>query len=484
MTGDLVGLFWDNAKQRYYYRREVTKDLLPFIQKTLWKVSLRTSDRREAVQRYLSEHQKYENLIQEWRTRMSGTHHDDFLTTIALFVSEESSRRGGQLLAMPSDDPQSIHDCWEMYRDWSRRRRQIELGILPDHWEEAVSVLAMYQAARGAYLANVRLLVDQPMPISKPVQTTNGVATMQTSLSEVMEKWLAEVKPSKAVEGDARRFVELFVRTNGNIPIQSIDDPHCIAFKDELTKLPGKASTKNKWGRVIAAVGSYAVENRYVKVNPLRGIKFRVDDDEDKPRPPFTPELINIVLNSEWWKSSTAQHARTMRIAFVIACHQGMRLGEILQLYKDDIITQDAFMCFRIDTTHEGQRVKTKTSRRVIPVHIAIQPIVKKLVKTVKGDRLFPEVEPDGKGNWSGLISPRFSNLFDQLEMPDGIVFHSTRHAAKTILRDHVSDSVSDRMLGQATPGVGGKYGIVPVKTMAAALEKLSYPGVKFPRLV
>jgi integrase len=173
-----------------------------------------------------------------------------------------------------------------------------------------------------------------------------------------------------------------------------------------------------------------------------------------------------------------------MRVIFVIACHTGMRVGEIAQLYKDDVIQDSGVWCFRVDDKHPDQNLKYPAScRRLVPIHDSIREPLLRYAKSVKHKRLFPAVSPDGKGEWSGLISPRYSVLFrDTLKLPSGVVFHSTRHTVKTLLREHVSDSVSDRLLGQTTPGVGAKYGKVPLSALIKAVGHIEYPGVQWPK--
>jgi integrase len=174
----------------------------------------------------------------------------------------------------------------------------------------------------------------------------------------------------------------------------------------------------------------------------------------------------------------------------LIALATGARIEEIAQLRVDDLILDRQYgPLLRITDEGEGQRLKTESSRRIIPLHAQLVNAgllrYVAIVKEAGHDWLFPELVADHDGRRSANFSKWFQRyLRDKnglgIEDP-AIVFHSFRHTFKTFCRAaSINEEVSDALTGHAPTSVGRSYGEMPLSRLFPAVQSLVFP-VAFP---
>ena len=113
--------------------------------------------------------------------------------------------------------------------------------------------------------------------------------------------------------------------------------------------------------------------------------------------------------------------------ATVVAMYSGMRLDEICNIQKAHISDN----CFRV---LEG---KTKASRRAVPVHPVIEPLVERFLDSSKNDYLIKGIKSGGydkKRSWN--FQKKLTRLRKKLGMPEGVVFHTLRNTFATKLEN------------------------------------------------
>lgn len=116
-------------------------------------------------------------------------------------------------------------------------------------------------------------------------------------------------------------------------------------------------------------------------------------------------------------------------------------MNEICQLYIDDIKSENGIYYFRVDTTHEKQRLKNKQSKRIVPIHpnlikVGILNIWNKAKKNNE-EQLFYKLTYDTKNHFNHKMSAWFGRYTKSLEINDaGKVFHSFHHTVKQELRN------------------------------------------------
>ena len=116
--------------------------------------------------------------------------------------------------------------------------------------------------------------------------------------------------------------------------------------------------------------------NRYhdaPKENPFKGHRLEVRRERESYSPYTNEELAKVfpLLDEE------------MKAVALIGLYSGMRLNEICSLKIDNIKTVEGVLCFEI---LEG---KTKSSKRLVPVHSALKTLVESLLQTPSNGFLF-----------------------------------------------------------------------------------------------
>lgn len=88
----------------------------------------------------------------------------------------------------------------------------------------------------------------------------------------------------------------------------------------------------------------------------------------------------------------------------LIGLFSGMRLGEIVQLHRSDLLCVDGVWVFDINRAEDAKKkVKTETSLRQVPVHHTLIDLglLERRENNSLGKRLFPDLRPGLNGFYS-----------------------------------------------------------------------------------
>lgn len=154
----------------------------------------------------------------------------------------------------------------------------------------------------------------------------------------------------------------------------------------------------------------------------------------------------------------------------------GCRLSEVRGLRVEDVATDAAIPHIRV-TWHEGRRLKTKASVRVVPLVGDALEAAKDALKAAEGQAvLFPRfAKPRGTDNCSTQLMKQLR----QITTDPKHVVHSLRHSMKDALRlAGVEKTVQDLILGHASPSIGETYGGEEVRLQVAHRALLKVAGV------
>jgi integrase len=159
------------------------------------------------------------------------------------------------------------------------------------------------------------------------------------------------------------------------------------------------------------------------------------------------------------------------------------RLEELGQLRVSDVREEDGVPYLAIEPG-DGKRVKTKSSRRRVPLHpelVNLGFLDFKAKQETSGEvRLFPEL----KGTRFSLTAA-WSKYWGRHARSLGItdprkVMHSFRHGWKTAARSVMSEELHDAITGHSNGSVGRAYGNVPLKPLADAMAKIRFEGISY----
>jgi integrase len=171
-----------------------------------------------------------------------------------------------------------------------------------------------------------------------------------------------------------------------------------------------------------------------------------------------------------------------------------MRRGEIAQLNVADVQEVDGVTVMLVRPGLEGQRVKTKASRRMLPVHPELKRMG--LLAFVADQRragrkqLFPGEEPNSNGQWGDGFSDWFTRLLSAREVRgQRLGMHSFRHNFEDRLRAAGlrGGDIGKALAGRARQGgsdSGDTYGSgYAANQLAEALSLITYPDLDLSHL-
>jgi hypothetical protein len=210
--------------------------------------------------------------------------------------------------------------------------------------------------------------------------------------------------------------------------------------------------------REIGTLFKYAWKNDHIETNPFERVSL------DRPKRAIAVKRPEWTLDQLWvWFSSPVfteryrpVHGEIAYWAVPLGMFHGLRLSEIAQLDRTDLVQSDGIWCLLVrpsedDEDEQGKSAKTDTSVRTVPLHRRVVSDFLEYPSTLSGTKLFPGVRPDSKGRWSGRVSDWFTKYRRKLGLRERwFDFHALRHSWATAARGAYLDrSVHHALSGQ-----------------------------------
>jgi integrase len=323
---------------------------------------------------------------------------------------------------------------------------------------------------------------DTPEMVSAALAAINGTASAGTQelkkstllLSELIEDYkrdrLAAGKWTPKTEDENLAVYKLCLTIIGDLPIGDIGDDQALTYVETLKKLPpnmnkmpayrGKTMSEvislnpapmatrtiNKSLERISSLFKFATSKpKYdLRYNPFSGRSL--DESNAQQREPFTVDELARLFGA-------AEHAqRRYKTAYsywlpLMGLLTGARLNELCQLHLSDFEVIGGIDCINIQDVEDGQRVKNKSARRLVPIHdrlieVGLIRYVDRL-RAQGHDRLFPTLEltEDGYGKMPSRWFGRFKQRCGIMEKHTK-VFHSFRHTfISSLLNNNVPET-------------------------------------------
>jgi len=284
-------------------------------------------------------------------------------------------------------------------------------------------------------------------------------------LSLVSKKFLAEEYKSLKNSSYRRKqtHIEHFIKWTSNRDITKINKK---IVGDYVTSIiqnnnPASATISN----TVSNVGSFfrwAEERGYIEYNPFSNYKLSKRNKGSQNRKPWSDENILTFLKSELIGVNEF-------IATCVSLYSGMRLDEICNIQKT-VINDN---CFKV---LEG---KTKASRRKIPIHPVLKPLVERFLDSKEEVYLIKGIKRggyDNKRSWN--FQKKLGRLRKKIGIPEGIVFHSLRNTFATHMENldipinHISHLMGHEDANMALDiySAGPK-----IELLAESIKKLTY---------
>jgi integrase len=270
---------------------------------------------------------------------------------------------------------------------------------------------------------------------------------------------------------------KLCVDIIGDQPLNEIGEDQALTYVETLKKLPANMNkmpayrgktiseiialnpppmatrTINKSLERISSLFKFAISKpKYdLHYNPFSGRSL--DESNTQQREPFTIDELTRIFGA-------AEHAqRRYRTAYsywlpIMGLLTGARLNELCQLHLSDFEVVGGIHCINIRDAEDGQRVKNKSARRLVPIHdklieVGLVRYVERL-RAQSHNRFFPTLEltEDGYGKMPSRWFGRFKERCGIMEKHTK-VFHSFRHTfISTLLNSDVPETAIAPIVG------------------------------------
>jgi integrase len=317
-----------------------------------------------------------------------------------------------------------------------------------------------------------------------PSPTARDATEAAMSLRGLLDSWWVEAEragktiSTKESFGGAMETLIKFLEHDDATRVTPLD---AVRFKDHLvstvnprTKKPLSMKTiSGSYLGGLKVVFKWAVENKKLSANPFGDVKVLKTKSVRKRDSWFSPEERKAILDHA---SSTTRRGRESWQRFEgrrwvpwLCAYSGARVGEMVQLRKEDIRKKDGHWVLSI--TPEAGTVKAGGVREV-PLHDHLLEM---------GFQEFVSQAPDGHlFMWSGNDRSAWRTAKNRIREEIRSVVsdeniqpnHGWRHTFKTIGREAgIQDFLLDNITGHTPRTEGDKYGGATVAAKVRAMS-------------
>lgn len=350
----------------------------------------------------------------------------------------------------------------------------------------------------------------------------------------VFERRMAEKQDMSAKTALELRTVmrRLTEALGGDPPIASITQAQMRTFQEALVQMPRRmpralqqrpileiiAATKDeeniqrvtnetvrKQIGLLQAFFAWCKKRGYVEKNIAEGLKPDKSKHLTRKRIDLATDDLIKIFNAPIYRGC---HSAKDRVSpgdmifkdeyywlFLLALYTGGRLEELGSLLLSEVKSDEGVLYLELDVIEQDEdaeedvsadeQMKNDPSLRRVPIHPVILACgFKGYVEMLRAEgkkRLFPNLKPDKMGKVTSRFSKWFGRLLRRLAIVDRRkVFHSTRHNFKSACRRaQLHEELHDALTGHSNRSVGRNYGEgIPISALAAAMERITYPGL------
>jgi integrase len=325
--------------------------------------------------------------------------------------------------------------------------------------------------ARGDFGPDRNAARFPPVEVAKP---TASRSSDKVVLTELVELWWAERKAAGTAEstyvnyrGTVRKLIE-FLGHDDAARVTALD---IVRFKDHRLAAGISARTVKDGDLAgLKSVLGWAAVNLRLPANVANGISLKLGKRRlDRPKEFSEEEALAVLKAAAGLKRGAERNETWLAKRWVpwVLAYTGARVGEIVQLRKQDLRREDDH--WEIVITPEAGTVKGG-SFRTVPLHPHLVEVgFPAMVQAAPDGHLFlrPNAETqDVLGPLKGAIN-RVTE-FVRLHVPDTRVSpnHAWRHRFITLCREHgVSEELRDMIVGHTGKTVaareyGGRAGL------------------------
>ena len=371
--------------------------------------------------------------------------------------------------ALPPGQFDSLEDRFGLIADWVLVRQRIHLAQSDRrrflHLVGTAALDAGWQLRRNAegdYTPDIKALrfpsIENVAEV-KPKHTITGL----------FDLWWQEAKAtgrSRKTHDTYRGAVDRLIKHLGHDDAGRVTERDMLAFKDSRLKVVTVKSLRDGDLPGIRSVFGWAVDNKKLTKNPADIIKIKAEKKVRTRSKGFTEDeakaIFEACLSYVRKPKEDARTAAAKKWGPIIAAYTGCRIGEALQLRKEDVRRESGRHIF--DFNPAAGSIKSGLFR-LVPVHQHLIDMgFLKFVETSSDGPLF------AKGAYERVVAFVRGVVTDERVQPN----HGWRHRLKTIARNLGLDHrVVDAIQGHAPRTSGEDYGDVTVMAMARVIAAI-----------
>ena len=362
----------------------------------------------------------------------------------------------------------------------------------------------------------LKQLTDEFMAYQVKTRSENTPITYAITIRTLIEVLGANMLLADITSGDIQRVCEMFQRIPSHVSQRYRNMPllQAVALADSRGDNERLAAqTVSKYFNNLCAVFNYAKDVGKIAESPAKGKRlfeqFRAKRKKKTTRQLFTTAELVSIFNAPIYTGCVDDElgyahqgpALPRRGRFwipLLGLFHGCRLGELCQLYTEDVKEAEgiAYLSIRTELDEEDateKRLKTEASIRDVPLHRELLRLgFMEFVAERRADKASPRLFPDvTMAKATKRYATKFSRWFCRfIEHACGYkpkaTFHSFRHHFRTELsRAGVGIELVDEIGGWADEdrSMNRNYLHLALKRKAEALAKVSYEGLDLSHL-
>jgi integrase len=486
----------------YYFRKVVPEDLRALVGKREEKISLGTKNPADAK---LAHARIAEEVEARWRALRSQPEPLTQKQVVAL--SGEVYR---EWLALFADNP-GCPDVWSALLEIQHSAKAAEkLGTWVGPAGDELLLkrgLRADDASRTQLIAAVDRAIVQaaeqlrrnaggdyrPDPDADRFPTweppkARATTSSGDSLTKLVDDWWRESQAAglkvSTYESYRSTIAKLVAFLGHDDPAQ-VTPENVVAFKDfrlaSVNPRTGKPispkSVKDNDISGLKSVFAWAVTNRRMTSNPAQGITIKLGKKPKLRSKGFTDEEAVALLRAAADLTPGREHPKTFaakRWASWLCAYSGARVGEMLQLRKEDLRREGDWWVLKV--TPEAGTVKSNEARDVVLHPHLVEMGFPEFVAGCAPGHLFivPNRNGDVRGSWRTMKNRVAEFARTVVSDPNVAPNHGWRHRFKTVgMEAGIDLRIIDAIQGHSPRTAGETYGDVTVKVRAMAMEKL-----------
>ncbi|GJE83207.1 site-specific integrase [Methylorubrum thiocyanatum] len=482
-----TGVFW--------FRRRVPKDLLALVGRREEKASLATKDVGEAKRRHAAHAAQVEA---RWANLRAGVRRLNLLEVNAIagevyddLIAKFQVGRFSPVynLATTGIIERFVEDTGSTNRKAFLRLYGPEIdghlarkGLVVDPETRGSLEYAIAKAILQANTQSLKYLdgdfSPDPMAGRFPKMPAKPV-TVALPLDEWFSKYAEASKLAASTRKRWRPALATLEASVGHDDLARVTPDNIADWVDALAT-DGRAdkTIRDVYLASAKALFGWMQGKRKIAANPCAGLRVKVVEGPVLRERFFTEAEITTILAASLASQRgrlSAEQAAARRWVPWLCAYSGARVGEVMQLRREDIRFEGGVRFFRI--TPEAGTVKTKRFRDV-PIHPhLIEMGFLDYVDTRSKELFFDKARGRGGSDANPLskkVGERLAAWVRKLGITDVGVDpnHGWRHSFKTRGRQGgMRDSVLDAIQGHAPDTEGRKYGGFTVRMMASEME-------------